>query len=104
MDIESELEKLIEKHKDQQVGVGQTRIDWVAEDCLREIKMLKDVISHFQNNTTTIKTLTLNVWDSEYCYEKIKTVHTCGKCEYRIAENGEQFPNFCPNCGRKINR
>lgn len=104
MDIETELEKLIEKHKDQQVGVGQTRIDWVAEDCLREIRMLKDVISHFQNNTTTIKTLKFYDWDSEDCYEKIKTVHTCGECKYIVAENGEQFPNFCPNCGRKITR
>lgn len=104
MDIESELEKLIEKHKDQQVGVGQTRIDWVAEDCLREIRMLKDVISHFQNNTTNIKTLKFKGWDSDYNCETIKLVHTCGECKYRIAENGEQFPNFCPNCGRKINR
>lgn len=45
MDIERELEILINKHKGKQVGLGEIRLDWFAEDCLREIRRLKSEIT-----------------------------------------------------------
>ena len=45
MDIERELEILIDKHKGKQVGLGETRLDWFAEDCLKEIRRLKSAIA-----------------------------------------------------------
>jgi len=45
MDIERELEILIDKHKGKQVGLGEIRLDWFAEDCLKEIRRLKSEIA-----------------------------------------------------------
>ena len=45
MDIEIELEILIDKHKGKQVGLGEIRLDWFAEDCLKEIRRLKSEIA-----------------------------------------------------------
>ena len=45
MDIERELEILIDKHKGKQVGLGEIRLDWFAEDCLKEIRRLKSAIA-----------------------------------------------------------
>ena len=45
MDIEIELEILIDKHKGKQVGLGEIRLDWFAEDCLKEIRRLKSAIA-----------------------------------------------------------
>lgn len=41
MDIERELEILIDKNKGKQLRVGEIRLDWFAEDCLKEIRRLK---------------------------------------------------------------
>ena len=42
MDIERELERVIKKHKGREVGTFETRVDLLAEDCLREIRELKE--------------------------------------------------------------
>ena len=51
MDIERELEILIDKHKGKQVGLGEVRIDWLAEDCLKEIRRLKAKITKIERTS-----------------------------------------------------
>jgi len=53
MDIERELEILIDKHKGKQVGLGEIRLDLFAEDCLKEIRRLKNEIAR-QSETEMI--------------------------------------------------
>ena len=45
MNIERELEILIDKHKGKQVGLGEIRLDRFAEDCLKEVRRLKNEIA-----------------------------------------------------------
>jgi len=30
--------------------------------------------------------------------------YNCGKCKYLLANNKESLPNYCPNCGEKVDK
>ena len=40
-ELKRELRSVIKKYENKQVGVGEVRIDWMAEDCLRCIEDLQ---------------------------------------------------------------
>lgn len=44
MEIKKELERQIEKYKDKPVATFETRIDLLAEDCLKHIEYLESII------------------------------------------------------------
>lgn len=82
MDIERELELLIDKHKDKQVGFGEIRLDWFAEDCLKEIRRLKSEIAR---QSETEKVVCPDCGGSgvyqEYDEYDRYTVHSCATCD-----------------------
>jgi len=49
MEIERELERVIEKNKDRRYSTFETRVDLVAQDCLQEIRRLKEIIEFYKN-------------------------------------------------------
>ena len=49
MEIERELERVIEKNKDRQYSTFETRVDLLAQDCLQEIRRLKEIIEFYKN-------------------------------------------------------
>lgn len=82
MDIERELEILIYKHKGKQVGFGEIRLDWFAEDCLKEIRRLKAEIAR-QSETEMVVCPDCGgsgVYQEYDEYDRYH-VHACGKCE-----------------------
>ena len=80
MDIEKELERAIEKHRGKAVGTFQIRIDLMAEDCLKEIRSLK------QKNLYLLANLKLA---DDPC------TGTCSTCGGQLREGY----TFCPYCG-----
>lgn len=54
MDIEHELERVIEKNKDRQYNTFETRVDLLAQDCLQEIRRLKEIIEFYQETSQWI--------------------------------------------------
>ena len=82
MDIERELERLIDKHKGKQVGVGEIRLDWFAEDCLKEIRRLKTEIAR-QSETEKVVCPYCGgsgVYQEYDEYDRYY-VHSCHECE-----------------------
>ncbi|MCK9482491.1 MAG: hypothetical protein M0R38_12185 [Bacteroidia bacterium] len=95
MEIERELERVIEKNKNRQYSTFETRVDLVAQDCLQEIRRLKDVIEFSQNQ------------EGCHCCNGIesygiKSVKTVTDKSGRSVDAYNTPYNFCPNCGRKV--
>lgn len=89
MNLEKELEILIDKHKGKQVGLGEIRLDWFAEDCLKEIRRLKDVIAHIQKKPEPC----------DYCKSGIDTASLMGS---DMVMRFVHPVKFCPNCNREL--
>lgn len=68
MDIETALEQVIEQYKDRKVATGEVRVDYLASDCLYQIKMLKDVIQYWQDKQKWIKVSEKKPKIGEYVY------------------------------------
>ena len=82
MDIERELERLIDKHKGKQVGVGEIRLDWFAEDCLKEIRRLKTEIARQSEAEMAVcpNCGGSGVYQEYDEYDRYY-VHACGTCD-----------------------
>ena len=95
MNIEVELEKAIAKHKDKQVGVGEIRIDYLAEDCLQEIRRLKEIIEFYKKRQEESCEWCEDNWvysDGQFGRYDIDDI------EYLKLRNWQ----YCPNCGRLV--
>ena len=80
-DIERELEILIDKHKGKQVGLGEIRLDWFAEDCLKEIRRLQAIARQSETEMITCPNCGGSGVYQEYDENDRYHVHACGKCE-----------------------
>ena len=96
MNIEVELEKAIAKHKDKQAGVGEIRIDYLAEDCLQEIRRLKEIIEFYRkrqeepcDKCAPDYSQGFDIWFTRY--------HTSDRYDQK-----KIIAKFCPNCGRRL--
>lgn len=95
MDIERELEYVIENNKGEQVGVGQVRVDWLAEDCLQEIIRLKETIEFYKKRQEESCKWCEDNWvysDGQFGRYDIDDI------EYLKLRNWQ----YCPNCGRLV--
>jgi hypothetical protein len=101
MDIERELEILIDKHKGKQVGLGEIRLDWFAEDCLKEIRRLKAAIAALQEyQPVAISKTETTSEPCDYCKNTDYLKRNLTFVDRYYEQNIE--PKFCPNCGRQL--
>lgn len=84
MDIERELEILINKHKGKQVGLGEIRLDWFAEDCLKEIRRLKSEIARQSVASEEVQEAIADLEEAERIENRIYYSDNVQKSEHEL--------------------